>query len=263
MSKIKVNNEENIIIYLDNCITNYKDINNEEFIQILSHIKITLKNITSKLFTLGIMPFNYSDYNTNINLVKDHMKKLKDLLYNIESIKLNIKKNNSFKIIKNNIIDILDDCDILINHDFTNESLNFITTNYFKYTRIYTSICDKKYESKIKIDPFKETIKIINKKIIHNLSNKYENRMSLSLGIGGLIIIGIYHTTNSCNQSLLIGGITSRIIYHGYDYNSIKRSLIGIGFGIIIGMGSYLYNQNKNMSVNIGSFFGNIIYAMT
>ena len=29
--------------------------------------------------------------------------------------------------------------------------------------------------------------------------------MSLSLGIGGLIIIGIYHTTNSCNQSLLIG----------------------------------------------------------
>ena len=31
-------------------------------------IKITLKNITSKLFTLGIMPFNYSDYNTNTQI---------------------------------------------------------------------------------------------------------------------------------------------------------------------------------------------------
>ena len=54
----KESNNENIIIYLENYINCYKYVNNEKFIEILSNIKITLKDITSKLFILGIVSFN-------------------------------------------------------------------------------------------------------------------------------------------------------------------------------------------------------------
>ena len=182
----------------------------------------------------------------NVKMLKQNVKKLKELIYNIDTIKLQTINYNSYQIIGKVLFNIIKDCDLLINNDYNNNSLNFVMLNFFKYTRIYTTICENEYESKI-----------FNKK-----QKKNNKSITISLGIGTIIIIGSYHISYSYYQSLLIGGLSSKSIYYSFNNYSIKRSLVGLVSGILIGLATYKQNKNKNNSLYIGAFFGNMFYTI-